>query len=128
VVVTDPKADLKLLSRTEARVFILYSTNKEAIDIMSEAEKNGLTAKSYIWIATQAVIGSNLEAPEEFPIGMLGIHFPSDRESMIAQIPLSVSVFGHALEALATNNELSEEDKDYVVQSNVSCSGREEIK
>ncbi len=125
---TDPKADLQLLSRTEARVFILYSTNKEAVDIMSEAEVNGLTAKSYIWIATQAVIGSNLDAPEEFPIGMLGIHFPSDRESMIAQIPLSLSVFGHALEAVATNSELSEDEKGFVVQSNVSCSGRDEIK
>jgi ionotropic glutamate receptor NMDA 2B len=109
-------------------VFILYSTNKEAVDIMSEAEVNGLTAKSYIWIATQAVIGSNLDAPEEFPIGMLGIHFPSDRESMIAQIPLSLSVFGHALEAVATNSELSEDEKGFVVQSNVSCSGRDEIK
>ncbi len=30
-------------------------------------------------------------------LGMLGIHFPSDRETMISQIPSSVAVFGHAL-------------------------------
>jgi hypothetical protein len=36
---------------------------------MAEAKNLGLTGKSYVWIATQAVIGANLDAPEEFPIG-----------------------------------------------------------
>ena len=36
---------------------------------MNEAKHLGLTGKSYVWIATQAVIGANLDAPEEFPIG-----------------------------------------------------------
>ena len=45
------------------------STRKEAITIMGEAKNLGLTGKSYVWIATQAVIGATLDAPEEFPIG-----------------------------------------------------------
>ena len=42
---------------------------------MAEAKNLGLTGKSYVWIATQAVIGSNLDAPEEFPIGKDFKHF-----------------------------------------------------
>ena len=49
--------------------FLFFSTRKEAITIMGEAKHLGLTGKSYVWIATQAVIGANLDAPEEFPIG-----------------------------------------------------------
>ena len=59
---------------------------------------------------------------------MLGIHFPSDRESMISQIPASVAVFGHALESLMSSEELSDEEKRFVVQSNVSCQGKDEIR
>jgi hypothetical protein len=69
-----------------------------------------------------------LQSHAETVTGMLGIHFASDRESMISQIPASVSVFGHALEALMSSDELSEEDKRSVVQSNVSCQGKEEIR
>ena len=60
--------------------------------------------------------------------GMLGIHFPSDRESMIGQIPASVSVFGHALDSLMSSDELSDEEKRNVVQSNVSCQSKDEIR
>ena len=35
----------------------------------------GLTGKTYVWIAAQAAIGSSLDAPDEFPVGMLGVHF-----------------------------------------------------
>ena len=58
--------------RTEARVFLLYSTKKEASAILAAAAELGLTGKNYVWIATQAVIGSTLAAPDEFPLGMLG--------------------------------------------------------
>jgi hypothetical protein len=54
----------------DLHIFLLFfSTRKEAITIMGEAKNLGLTGKSYVWIATQAVIGANLDAPEEFPIG-----------------------------------------------------------
>ena len=85
-VVRDPSVDLALLARTESRVFLLYSTKKEAIRIMKKASELGLTEKHYVWIATQAVIGPFLSAPKEFPVGMLGVHFPTDTQSMINQI------------------------------------------
>ena len=64
--------DLGPVVRTEARVFLLYSTKKEASAILAAAAELGLTGKNYVWIATQAVIGSTLAAPDEFPLGMLG--------------------------------------------------------
>ena len=67
--------DMAPLARTESRVFLLYGTRQEAIEIMKEAEKLGLTNKTYVWIASQAIIGSDTNGPEEFPVGMLGVHF-----------------------------------------------------
>ena len=75
IVVNDASEDLAPLLRTESRVFLLYGTRKEAIEIMGEAKKMGLTKRTYVWIAAQAVIGSDLDGPEEFPVGMLGVHF-----------------------------------------------------
>jgi hypothetical protein len=42
---------------------------------MKVAERLGLTRKNYVWVVAQAVISSTLEAPDEFPVGMLGVHF-----------------------------------------------------
>ena len=72
IVVVDPVSDLAQVARTEARVFLLYSTKKEASSILEAAKGHGLTGRSYVWIATQAVIGPTLAAPSEFPVGMLG--------------------------------------------------------
>jgi hypothetical protein len=41
---------------------------------MAEAKLLGLTGKSYVWIVTQSVIGANLDAPEEFPIGEINFY------------------------------------------------------
>lgn len=71
------------------RVFLLYSTKAEAIDIFRKATKMGLTGKSFMWIVTQAVIGSELDAPQEFPVGMLGVHFDTSTEAMIEQVCLT---------------------------------------
>ena len=94
LVVTNASIDLNVVSRSEARVFLLYSTHEEAIEIMSAAQKLGLTGKAYVWIVTQSVIGSNLEAPKKFPIGMLGVHFKTDRETMVQQIHPAMSILG----------------------------------
>ena len=41
-----------------------------------EAAKLGLTGKAYVWVVTQSVVASSLDpAPNEFPLGMLGVHF-----------------------------------------------------
>jgi len=39
---------------------------------MGWAEKEGLTSSSYVWIATQSVIGESKEALTNMPAGMLG--------------------------------------------------------
>lgn len=39
---------------------------------MKWAKEAGLTGKSYVWIATQSVIGESKEALQHFPAGMLG--------------------------------------------------------
>ena len=79
VAVKNPQTDLAPLVRTESRVFLLYCTRKEAKEIMSQAEKLGLTRKTFVWIAAQAVIGSTLDAPNDFPVGMLGVHFKTGK-------------------------------------------------
>ena len=82
---------------------------------------------SYILYAL-AVSVDELSSERLLLPGMLGIHFPSDRESMISQIPASVSVFGHALDALMSSDDLSDDEKRSVVQSNVSCQSKDEIR
>jgi hypothetical protein len=42
---------------------------------MKWAKEAGLTGKSYVWIATQSVIGESKEALLHFPAGMLGKYF-----------------------------------------------------
>ena len=64
--------DFASIARTESRVFLLYSTEKEAVEIFKAATFHGLTGKNHVWIATQAVIGPVLSASRHFPVGMLG--------------------------------------------------------
>ena len=45
---------------------------QEGSQIMKWAKNAGLTGQSYVWIATQSVIGESREALPEFPAGMLG--------------------------------------------------------
>jgi hypothetical protein len=45
---------------------------QEGSNIMRWAKEAGLTGKSYVWIATQSVIGESKEALPDFPAGMLG--------------------------------------------------------
>ena len=121
MVVHDPSKDLSGLTRSESRVFLLYSTKKEAIRIIKQANSLGLTKSNYIWIVTQAVIGSFLSAPKEFPVGMLGVHFPTNSESMMKQIGPAMSVFGNALNELSEKVDLTLSEKTSILQSNISC-------
>lgn len=66
------REDLRELEMSETRILLLYSTRHEGSDIMKWAEEAGLTGHSYVWIATQSVIGESKEAPANFPAGMLG--------------------------------------------------------
>ncbi|KAJ9588827.1 hypothetical protein L9F63_017865, partial [Diploptera punctata] len=64
-------SDLAQLTNTEARIILLYSTRDEAREILAEATRLKLTGTNYLWLATQSVISNTMEAPKEFPIGML---------------------------------------------------------
>lgn len=64
--------DLNELKLSETRIILLYSTRQEGSQIMKWAAKLGLTGNSYVWIATQSVIGESKESLPEFPPGMLG--------------------------------------------------------
>ena len=57
---------------SETRIVLLYSTNIEGSNIMKWASEAGLTGRSYVWIATQSVIGESTEGSPELPAGMLG--------------------------------------------------------
>lgn len=73
ILVTKPE-DLRELVNSESRVMLLYSTREEAIHILSQARHYNITGENYVWVVTQSVIG-DLQAPGEFPIGMLGKSF-----------------------------------------------------
>lgn len=66
------KADLAALELSETRIVLLYSTRQEGSDIMKWAAEAGLTGDSFVWVATQSVIGEIKEALPELPAGMLG--------------------------------------------------------
>lgn len=64
--------DLAALVDSEARVMLLYCTREEAIDILTAARDFHLTGENYVWVVTQSVIENPLQAPYQFPVGMLG--------------------------------------------------------
>ena len=128
VVVHDPAQDLEVLVRSESRIFLLYSTKKEGIQIMKEAKKLGLTESNYVWIVTQPVIGSFLSAPKEFPVGMLGVHFPTDSFNMIQEIGPAMSVFGSALNTLANREGMSLPEKMSIIRPNISCRSHGDVR
>jgi ionotropic glutamate receptor NMDA 2B len=47
---------LDVISKSEARIMLLYSSKSEAQDIMFVANKKQLTGQNYMWIATQSVV------------------------------------------------------------------------
>lgn len=66
------KGDLSALVDSEARVMLLYCTREEAIGILTAARDFHLTGENYVWVVTQSVIENPLQAPNQFPVGMLG--------------------------------------------------------
>lgn len=66
------REDLHELELSDTRIILLYSTRQEGSQIMRWAREAGLTGNSFVWIATQSVIGETKEALPDFPSGMLG--------------------------------------------------------
>lgn len=71
-VTVSQRGDLRELEMSETRILLLYSTRNEGANIMRWAKEAGLTGNSYVWIATQSVIGESNEAMADYPAGMLG--------------------------------------------------------
>ncbi|KAK3915187.1 Glutamate receptor ionotropic, NMDA 2B [Frankliniella fusca] len=98
LVVSPHEPDLGPLVSSETRIVLLYCTREEAKAILAAAAKLRLNGTDYLWLATQSVIGSAMEAPDEFPVGMLGIHFPTDSDELLQQLSRALRVFATALE------------------------------
>ncbi|CAG0889032.1 unnamed protein product [Cyprideis torosa] len=83
---------------TEARILFLYCSREEARMVLKEAAVQGLVGANYVWIATRNVIGNMMDAPDEFPTGMLGIHFDTSTSSLIVSISRAVQLFATGLQ------------------------------
>ena len=73
------REDLRKVKESETRILLLYATKPEGENIMKYAKEAGLTSKSYIWVATQSVIGEADRSGErmastDLPAGMLGTY------------------------------------------------------
>ena len=82
---------------SEVRIILLYSTQDEAKVILANAAKAGLNTSNYLWIVTQSVVGDPSDKMmglgESFPIGMLGIHFTPNLDTILKDImPKAVKV------------------------------------
>ena len=109
-------------------MFLLYSTKREGIRIIKEANVLGLTKNNYVWIVTQPVIGSSLSAPREFPVGMLGVHYPTHTNDMIKEIGPAMSVFGSALNTLSKRKDMTLSEKISIIRSNISCHSHGDVR
>lgn len=91
IMVTRP-SDLMELVNSESRVMLLYCTKGEAVDILAAAEELKITGEKYVWVVTQSVI-ENTQAPAQFPVGMLGVHFDTSSASLINEISTGLKVY-----------------------------------
>nr|APF30038.1 ionotropic glutamate receptor NMDA 2A [Homarus americanus] len=97
VLINEPEEDLAIVADSEARIMLLYSTKEEARFIMRSAEVLGLTGKNYVWIVTQSVVGPTDGGPNEFPVGMLGVHFDTDDNALQEAIVTTIRIFGYGV-------------------------------
>lgn len=93
ITVTRPSHDLVELVNSESRVMLLYCTKGEAVDILAAAEEMKITGENYVWVVTQSVISENTQAPPQFPVGMLGVHFDTSSQSVINEISNGLKVY-----------------------------------
>lgn len=70
-VLVTKNSDLQQLVASESRVMLLYCTREEALRILQAARGFKITGENYVWVVTQSVM-ENLQAPQLFPVGMLG--------------------------------------------------------
>lgn len=85
-------SDLMELVNSESRIMLLYCTKGEAVDILQWADELKITGEKYVWVVTQSVI-ENTQAPPQFPVGMLGVHFDTSSQSVINEISTAMKVY-----------------------------------
>ncbi|XP_077297694.1 glutamate ionotropic receptor NMDA type subunit 2 isoform X2 [Arctopsyche grandis] len=90
-------ADLVELVSSESRVMLLYATREEAMHILAAARDLHITGENYIWVVTQSVI-ENLQTPNQFPVGMLGVHFDTSSASLVNEITTAIKVYAYGVE------------------------------
>ncbi|XP_013781650.2 glutamate receptor ionotropic, NMDA 2B-like isoform X1 [Limulus polyphemus] len=112
--------EIEFLKYSEVRVILLYSTKEEGAEIMGAANDLGITGKNYVWIVTQSVFGTaENNAPTEFPIGMLGVHFNTTKARLQDEIERAFNVFGYGLELFV--NDPRNENKS--LSPGLKCNG-----
>lgn len=101
IIVTRP-SDLLELVNSEARVMLLYATQGEAIDILRAAEELKITGENYVWVVTQSVIEKR-DAPPQFPVGMLGVHFDTSNPALMNEISNAIKIYAYGVEYYLTD-------------------------
>lgn len=91
-VIVTRSSDLMELVNSESRIMLLYCTKGEAVDILATADEMKLTGEKFVWVVTQSVIENN-QAPPQFPVGMLGVHFDTTSQSVINEISTGLKVY-----------------------------------
>lgn len=105
-IIVTRNSDLMELVNSESRVMLLYCTKGEAVDILAAAEELKITGEKYVWVVTQSVI-ENTQAPPQFPVGMLGVHFDTSSSSVINEIATGLKVYALGVQSYlndATNS------------------------
>ncbi|KAK0082487.1 hypothetical protein PV325_010302 [Microctonus aethiopoides] len=117
VLVTKPM-DLLELVKSESRVMLLYATREEAIHILTAARDLKITGENYVWVVTQSVI-ENLQTPNQFPVGMLGVHFDTSSTSLVNEIATAIKVYAYAVEDFVNDPN----NVNHSLNTALSCEG-----
>ncbi|XP_066901642.1 glutamate receptor ionotropic, NMDA 2B isoform X2 [Halyomorpha halys] len=111
-------SDLLELVNSESRVMLLYATREEAILILSWARDYGITGENYVWVVTQSVIENQMN-PQQFPVGMLGVHFDTSSDRLLNEISTAIKVYAHGVEDFVSDYN----NREYSLNTQLSCEG-----
>ncbi|XP_043290042.1 glutamate receptor ionotropic, NMDA 2B isoform X2 [Venturia canescens] len=117
-VLVTKKDDLVELVNSESRVMLLYSTREEASQILSDAREYKITGENYVWVVTQSVI-ENLQTPNQFPVGMLGVHFDTSTASLVNEIATAIKVYAYGVEDFVNDPK----NDNHTLHTALSCEG-----
>lgn len=76
------RKQLKTLKETDARILLVYSTEKRLRRVFEVAETMGLLSADFLWIGTQSVKGSLSSTFQSMQHGMLTVNFHTMSQSM----------------------------------------------